>query len=245
MASARFSTAGDLIGDAAVELNLTRPTFIYASTDQNVVLLRALLNSSGKKLLRMRPWFGSTRQALITITAGDSGVYALPSDFISLSPQTLWNVSQPAPAAGPLTGPQWVEMMARTTGNAIVRVPWRIVGQTFEVWPQPVVTDAELLVEYLSRSWVKPATSVEPDSDAATAETDLVMLEAGMVQDLLKLRWKQAKGKDSTAELAEFEMSYAAAAGADPAPILDLNSRGGGERFIDGWNVPDTGWGLP
>jgi hypothetical protein len=241
MATSRWKAAKDLINDASVEVGLSAVVDPFASTDQNFILICRLLNSTGRKLAQ-RPKLALVKEATMTVAALDTGLYSLPDDFVSFVDQSAFDRTGMRPIALPTSSQEWQRLRAWNTASTLwIRA--RVVGGQFEVFELPAVGTV-IAVEYVSRAWVLPATSSEPDADACTATTDVVMFEPDLVVSALKLRWKQSKGKDSTAELAEFEMALDAAESVGPSPVLDLAGSHAGERFLDETNIPDTGFGM-
>ena len=243
MATTRFATAGVIIGDAAVELNLARPSDPYTSTDQNIILLRSLLNTGGNQLLHDYPWLGMVREASLTITPGDSGAYSLPDDFLELIDQTTYDRGTRWQADGPYSSQGWQHLKAQGA-TATVSVPFRIVGDTWQTYPQPVVAAATLAMEYRSRAWVRPAVSVAPDADTCTAASDVVMFDPLLVKRLLQVQWKRRKGYDSTAEQADFDHAMEGArSAATPGRVLSMCGPQRMVKGLNGSNYPDSGWG--
>lgn len=240
MAITRWKTAGEIINLAAPELGIPVTGDPLASADQNVVLLSALLNSTGQYLTRrLRP----ISEATLTIAADDTGFYSLPDDFVGMVDQSGWDRTRIRPLSGPLSSQEWQAVKARNvSGTQYAR--FRIVADQMELaTPLPAVGTV-LALEYITRAWVQSVGATSRDKDAATLSTDTVLYDPLLMTRALKYHWRAERGFDSTKALSEYEDMLAMALSDGPAAVLDLNGRAGTERFLGFDNLPDTGYGT-
>ncbi len=245
MATSRWQTAGTLINSAAVECQLNSVVDPFASTDTNFKLFVALLNSWGMEMAQHTPPLQSLlREATLTMSPGDSGVYSLPDDWISPVDQTTWDTAAHWPANFPISDQGWAMLKGIGFAGLSIGVPARIKGNNFETWPQPVTAAASLTLEYVSRAWVQTAAASSPDADSATSFTDKVLYEPLLVIRALKYHWKGEKGKDVTKAKDDYDTALSMAESAGPAPLLNMAGGGLGPHFIDEMNLPITGWGT-
>jgi hypothetical protein len=222
MTTSRYWTAQQVIDQAAIELGLGAPgSGIYSSTDANAILLRSLLNTAGQELALMHEWPALVKEHTITCAGGDTGYYSLPTDFAGMSDaETAWDRSAIFPM-DPLTGADWQWLQA--DGNPMTWVQYRIVNDQFWTSPTPPDAGTVLAFEYRSRYWARATASASPDKATCTVSTDVVYFEPVLIVSLLKLRFQQARGYDTTGSLLEFERRYDAAASAHiAAPTLSL-----------------------
>lgn len=245
-----FQTVGPLVARAAIQCNLfslSRSGVLaydpFTSTDAEVLRLLEHLDALGMDLAS-EVQAHLHREFTIT-TAGSATSYAMPADFVELVPDSLWNRGQSTKLLGPAT-PQRAQSLKAWTVSQQVRIDFRLQGNllTFPVAPADGLTIAG---EYVSRNWIQTAGSgTGPDADHVTAATDYVRFDPTLVVLGLRYRWLSSKGYPQAAlALAEYEKRLEWAKGTiGSAPVLDLGGgSGGGFRFIDSSNVPDTGYG--
>jgi hypothetical protein len=234
-------TAGAIVNSVAVECGLDEAVDPFASVDRSMKQLCALLVSCGQELVLMQNWPQLVRECTVTLQNGED-VYSLPDDFRSMLDQTGWSRTSQWPMLGPASPQEWQYLQAWT--QSVTRVTFRMAQQQLWVNPVPSSTGEILAFEYISRNWCASSGSVTADLDRPSSSDDLILLESIMVKRLLKLKFLAAKGMDTTMAAQEWTIAYEGACSASvAAPVLRLDGRGSCERFIDGWNVSDTGYG--
>jgi hypothetical protein len=238
---AHFDTAHNIVNSAALELGQisTAVADVFASTDANVVQLIAFLNRVGKGLCRARPWTHLTKEFEIEAEPLVEN-YELPADFERMLAETFWdrtNVRQMGPA---ISARAWQTLKART--NSGISYYYRTRGNY--LWLTPIPAAADLLyLEYQSNYWVRPFGQTTPTLREATLVTDTVWFDEALMVAAVKLMWLRTKGEDYSAAQAEYDATYASAAGADgPTPILNA-TQCAAPPLIDESNLPETGYG--
>lgn len=252
---ARYETAQQCIFQAALECGLTAlgpspGTNPYTNSDVGIVQMVGLLNSCGRELMTMREWQRMVVSFSLTVALGDTGNYPLPADYQRHIDQTDWNPTNRLPLGGPLTPQDWTYLTNTNLASSTIYISFREKDGLFSILPQPPT--ASLLVgqvitfEYISRYWV--ATSAAPTvlaKDAPNAPDDILLFDPILIQKLLKLRFKEAKGFDTTSASQQFNNALMSFGGQDKsAPILSA-ARSRGFPYIDDRNVPETNYGLP
>jgi hypothetical protein len=232
-------TAGQIINMAAVEIGLSETSDPYASTDAAFIQLRTLLKSAGHELMQSRAWQVLVRECTVT-GDGTTDTFALPADFLRMKDQSGWNRTTRYPMQS-VSAQQWQSLHA-WAGTFSITTLFRMQQGRLVFYEAPA-SAADLRFEYVSRYWVASSGAAAADQYAPSAAGDTVMFEPLMVTRLLKAKYLQAKGFDSTGAFAEYAQAYESAAGLEPAPVLSLSGGHSGFRFIDGFNVPDTGFG--
>lgn len=240
------TTATNILNDAAVELGLAAVTDPVANTDQAYVQLLYLLNSAGRRLLRMYQWERLVADHTITTTALDTGEYALPADFGYMIPQTGWEQNDNVPLIGPLSAQDWTYLRGRDLVDQTIYASFRLQKGVFTIYPNdPVPAGLEITFEYISNQWVL-------DTDGTTrkagvvAGTDTVLYDRTLITQLLKALWLDSKSFDSTRVWAGFNELFEAFTGQEKsAPILNAGF-GRGRLFPllhPLYNTPDSGYG--
>lgn len=237
-----FTTADNIINDAAVELGLKTAdiTDPWASTDQNIIQLIRLLKRVGRFLVRARDWSHLTREYTFP-TVASTPSYALPTGFSRVKDATAWNRTTYMPLGGPANGVQWQMMKATTSAGTVIR-PFRVFGNLLYLYPTPTAAE-NIYYEYVTNYWVMPTGQTTPTTSAPTAITDTLWFDESLLVSGLKLAFLRAKGFPTDGAQAEFNDCYAAAAGGDgSAPSLSMGNPKG-FRLLDLDNVSDTGYG--
>lgn len=148
-----FTTAGDIINEAAVEIGLSAVPDPYTSTDPNFVQLRQLLKSLGREIVHARRWTILRRERAFTTVAGQA-IYPLPADFHEMLPQTWWNRTNRLPVGGPLSPQEWQYLKARLVG-VVFNVLFRPMQNVIELYPSNTPAGYDIVYEYQSEWWVK------------------------------------------------------------------------------------------
>jgi hypothetical protein len=227
-------TAGQILNMAAIELGLAESADPYASTDASVVQLRTLLKSAGMEISQHRDWKVLEKEATIT-GDGTTTAFSLPADFLRMKDGTGWSRTATLPLS--LVGSQaWQALRARSVSGTVT-VHYRIQQGQMVFFEAPALA-ATLAYEYLSRYWVASDGSASSDAFFPSATGDKVLLEPLMVTRLVKAKWLQAKGFDSTGAFAEYQQALSDAGNLEPAATLSLNGGGCGDRLVDGMNWP-------
>jgi len=245
---ARYETAAQCISQAALECGLIAPTNPYAASgvDPAITQMAGLLNSCGRELLTMREWQRMIISYSLTVVFGDTGFYNLPADYQRHIDQTDWNPSNRLPLGGPLTAQDYTYLLATNLASSTIYISFREKDGQFVILPQPPPVGQVITFEYISRYWVcatgAPTTLAK---DAPTAPDDILMFDPLLIQKLLKLRFKEAKGFDTSAASEQFNNVIMSFGGQDKsAPVLSA-ARSRGFPYLDDRNVPETNYGLP
>lgn len=246
----RFDEAGDIVNAAAAEVGLTPVSDPYTETDAAFVQLRNILSSAGRELLGLHQWQRFVKTHTITTNVPpDTGNYDLPDDFGYLIDQTGWSPvsgGSGLPLGGPLSEQDWTYLVNTNLASSTIYVSFKMAQGQFQVLPQPPPDNVIINFEYISRYWVAAAGAPTVlVADKPTASDDIIMFEPILITKLLKLRYLEAKGFDTTAAVGQFLAMMQSWTGKDTnAPILNTARM----RMFPylGWrNIPETNYGLP
>lgn len=241
---ARWDEAGDIINDAAVEVGLTAVADPFASTDAAFVQLCRLLTTSGRELLGIHQWQKFVSEHSITTDALDTGKYELPTDFLYMIDQTGWTPTNRLPMGGPLSAQDWSFIVGSSWNQYTIYVSFREADGQLWIQPNdPVPDDIEITFEYITNNWAE--TSGGTAINRVTASDDIVYFPPMLIMRLLKLRFLEAKGFDTTAALGQYNTALATWIPKDKsAPVLSMSNR----RlfpYLDWRNIPETNFGPP
>lgn len=241
MATTRWPTALTVLNQAASELGQTESSDPYAESGAFWVQLRALLNRAGKHLVKLREWPQLVKQYTFPTVSGTTA-YDLPADFASMIDQSGWNQTDENELKGPISPQRW-EYLDASGITPTISIEFRQAQGKLWVFDPP--NAQTIAFEYQGRAWVVPTGQTAPANDTATAITDAIWFDELLIVALLVLFWREAKEEDTTIALARFkeELDLASAASTG-GRVLDLGGSAPDFHFIDGSNVPDTGYGL-
>jgi hypothetical protein len=247
----RYQSAGDLINRTAVSVGLNAEPDPFYSVDPAFLQLIELANQLGETLLHLNHWEFLERAASFTTAPGDTGNYDLPLDFGYMMDQTQWQKGVPG-AAYPLLGPASSQMWSYLTASQLYNVTlyawFRQNEGKLQLFPQPPPPDIPIQYQYISRNWVQDGASAPPDlvyKSSVSQASDVVQYDPILFIKGLKLAFLEAKGFDSSKAQDDYLITFDAIAGHDkPAPVLSLTGGMGGYRFLNGANVPETGFGM-
>jgi hypothetical protein len=238
-----YSTVGPLIARVATQVGiasinpLNKGAFdAFASVDPNIVQLLELLNTLGPELTAKVS--AHLRNEVTFVTAGSALSWLMPDDFVSIVPETAWDMTGARPMFGSVSAQQYATLKASASTGIVTNIPYRIQGNRL-VFPVAPSNGLTITIEYISSNWIQTAASITgPDAQEATANTDYVLFDPTLVMLGLRCKFLEAKGKDTTLAYTAFadriEWFQAKVGGSQ---ILALDGGGGNS---DGVNVPES-----
>lgn len=247
---ARYETAGDIINMVAAEVGLVPVTNPFVSTDPSFVQLTYLLTSAGRELLGSHQWQRFVKvHTITTVVPPDTGNYDLPADFGWIIDQTGWSPTAGGaglPLGGPLSEQDWAYLVNTNLAASTIYISFKQADGQFQVLPQPPPDNTIINFEYMSRWWVAVAADpAVPAQDSVESSDDVVLFEPILIIKLLKLRFLEAKGFDTTAAVSQFANVFSQWTGKDTTtPTLNA-ARVRTFPYLGWRNVPETNYGLP
>jgi hypothetical protein len=236
----RLDTAGNILNDALVELGLIAAPLAdpYASSDPNVVVMRAHLKALGRSLIKKYHWTHHQKPHTFDTEDGLES-YALPTGYASMANQTHWNRSTSQPLAGPM-GPEGWQVLKSSNAGSTISYYFR-VQQNF-LFLHPVPSSVQTIsYEYRRAYWVAPSGQPEPTTETPTASTDTLWFDGDMLSRGLKWKFRTGKRLDASVEWNDYKEALEEAMGNDgAAPVIDLAA---GARVLRPPMLPETGWG--
>ena len=166
--------------------------------------------------------------------------YDLPSGFDRMVPDTNWDRTDYWRNIGPKSSQewQWLQGGVISTGP---RERFRIYGDKLRFFPAPTAA-LNIAFEYVSNFTVIASGGTTATKAAFTVDTDTCIFRDELIVKALKYHWKQAKGLDYGAELAEYADALSRAKAQDePVGIQSLAPRFA-QELIGPWSVPDGNW---
>lgn len=250
----RFETAKDAIDTALAECGIPPPENPFQSQDDATRQMTVLLTSVGRQLSKLYEWQALQKEHVIVTAENDTGKYDLPANFDRMIDQTGWSRDQRVPLPGSVNGQTWQYLKGRNLVSSTIYMIFRNVDNQFWVYPQPpdapVPYPLTIAFEYMSRNWVIEADSVgggnQTYTDKVAASGDLILYDPILVSRFLKLRFKEARGIESTGAQNEFLQMFAQTTGQDVAgESLNVANMSQPYPYLDMWrNTPDSGYGA-
>lgn len=208
---------------------------VSSSTDPNMKQAMALANKALQSLCFSKDW-----PILIVpyefTTVGGQATYPLPADFHHMIVHTLWDKTAYYQLRGNLQPREWIPYQL---GLIPVKTGFRIFPRTreFTIVPTPVGVD-NMVFEYYTKNLVRPATGA--DQTIYTLDSDQAILDETLVELALSWRWRQKKGLDFSAEIAEYEGTLAQRYAQNLAlPDIPVGSTPTGDPLTDGYLGPN------
>lgn len=233
-----YDTVANVVSQVAVQCGLGTVADVFASTDGNLVQLRGLLTTVGRRLVLRYPWLQTVKEHTFATTTDTS--YTLPSDFQSMVDQTGWNRTEDHRFI-PATAQQWQYLKALDSTITIQTV-FRPQHLTLDI--HSPVSGCTVAFEYRSNLWVALTGSTSPTKNAPTLNTDVIILEAELIKAALKAEFLGDKGFDATKAMADLGMMLddVQSANVGAAPVLNIGGRQA--DFLEMPSSPATGLGL-
>lgn len=238
-----------IIEDVTDELGLPQPSAVIAATDQTTRGLLRMATRAGRELRDashpLGGWTILNMEHTFT-TVASQAEYTLPSDFRRLINETAWDRDSFWRMRGGLSPQEWQAVKSGLAISPALRLRWRIKRgaststKVFNVDPTPTATGENLVFEYTSTDWVRN-TADTATQDGWVADTDVALLEEGLITMGVIWRFLRARGLAFATQLAEYEREVEQAIARDGgAPTLHTARRPFGLPI---GNVPETGFG--
>ena len=169
-------------------------------------------------------------------------LFAPPSDFDSQINRTHWDKSKHWEMLGPSTPQQreWLRSGYISTGP---RIRYWYIGGFFMIWP-PLGVEDSLSYEYRSKWWIYATGATSVSKQLFTVDTDTTIWPDALMRAMIRLKYLEAKGMDTTAALRSFNQQRDMAIANDGgSPTLSMNPRP--SSVLIGWeNIPDSNYGT-
>lgn len=169
-------------------------------------------------------------------------LFTPPSDFDRLVPRTQWDKSKHWEMLGPSTPQQreWLRSGYISTGP---RIRFWQMGGYFQIWPALGTTES-LAYEYQSKNWVLATGAASVSKQTFTVDTDTAMYPDALMYALIKLKYWEIKGFDTTAAYRDYLMQLDLAKSQDQASAT-LSMAPRPSSVLIGWeNIPDSNYGT-
>lgn len=169
-------------------------------------------------------------------------LFTFDTDFDRAVDSTQWDKSKHWQMIGPQTAQQR-ELLRSGYISTGPRIQFWPLGGLFQIWP-PLGASEVMSYEYVSKWWILAASAVPaPTKQAYTADTDTAIFPDPLMRALIKLKYFEVKGFDTTALYRDYQMQLDLAKAHDAgSPNLSMAPRIGSVLLSWG-NIPDSGYG--
>lgn len=235
----------ELVQQAANELAIPEPTQLVGVTDDQAKQLLALANREGKEFsarANSRGGWQELHKEYSFTTVSGQNAYALPSDFLYFVQRTFWDNAYKWELIGPISAQEKQVLRYGVVASGPRRKFYVRDNQMF-LDPTPSASGQLIAYDYFSSAWCQSAGGTaqsrwQADSDTYKLDEDCFILG-------LKWRFLRSKGLDYGQEKQDYDDECQQVMSRDGgARDLPLGGATYGARFIDGANVPETGFGA-
>ena len=238
-------SAIDILNRVAVEVGLDSVADPYSSSEQHFKQLRFLLQTCGEELALAYPWEFLNEEHQITTLSTDTGNYTLPTDFHYMIPQTGWERANNVPLGGPLNAQDWTYLLGRDLVSQTIYASFRLKDGQFSVFPQPPPNGLDINFEYQRRTWVADGAAPTTHKADVTTGADKPLFDRTLITRMLKMKWLESKGFDTTKAQDDFNQVFGFLTGKDQSgEILNAGLSSSQMPYLDSrYNLPDSGFG--
>jgi len=237
-----YATILKIVQDALVSMNQTSPAGVYDSQDGNAVMMGSLANQVGPLLTDIYSW----QQFNATFTVTGNGIttdFPLPSGLSRFIGNTGWSVTNRRPVQ--IVSDSEAAAVAAWIGNTPFLSPaCRVVDDVMRFVSAPANLES-ITFQYVSRNWVLDADTVT-EKEELTANLDKPRHDSLLFTFALKLKWAQVRGLASAQFQQDFNDRFSQITTRNQMAntlVIGGGVRAGATRFLNGGNVPDTGFG--
>lgn len=232
--------------DVADITGIIRPNTIIGNTDETSKRLLAAANETLFSLGRAHDWLELVTEHTFTTVASTED-YTLPSDFLHLVNQTLWDRTNFEELRGPLSPQQWQEYKSSILASTVTT--WKkyrirnVSGATrFSIHPIPDAADS-LVFEYVSKNFCE--TSGGTGQARWAADSDVGVVDEYLLYLGIKWRMRKSLGMSYDEEREEYDNELDQAKSRNGgAPVLPLDVSAHYDLIDPYRNVKDTGFGT-
>lgn len=237
----RYETAKTILDRTLRSMGLPVPVSYVGSTDALAIQVLELLTEGGRELATTGNWQMFQRTWTFSTTPPTLN-YDIPQDVRELLPSTGWNLTARVPLIGPISPQQWALLEARQLGGTTLYM--QFVPEQDQLQFYFVPSDVQnISIKYVGRGWVRDDATSTTYRDYIDNDNDIILYDSNLMQMMVKLKWRENKGFDTTRQQKNFD-DYLAVVKAKDCVSPDLNiSRQNRYPYLGMFNLPDTGYG--
>jgi hypothetical protein len=190
-----------LVQEFCGKKTLPVPGAVVGSTDTGIVQIRYILAEAVRELAEFSWQEQVVEKTFTSIAAENQGAVTtlLGADFVSIIPETFWDLNEARPITGPVNDTQWAAMKAIPITGPINY--WRIIGNQLRIFPI-MSAGHSLRLSYTSKYSILSAGGTLKES--ITADDDTFLIPDLLIARSLDYRWKRQKGEPWEADYNDF-----------------------------------------
>lgn len=231
------------VQQASLQMSMPPPAGVYDSLDENALLMGSVVNLAGIMIGEAFEWQQLRKTFSIT---GDAvrTAWDLPADFSRFVDDTGWSQAMRRPIIV-LNPVQWATVKSWMSSSFTINPACRILADQLAFITAPANGEV-ITFEYLDANWVIDADVVTTYKQKATKNGDMPRFDWLLMVLAIKVKWLEQKGMNTAGAQSDFNDRLQQLTQRDKmGQVLTLSGPvPGGMRYLDGANVPDTGFGL-
>ncbi len=236
----------DMAKQVCLKVNVDPPTALAGSTQALSQRIIALIYDEARFLRNQKVFPQQRRPGNLTTVSGDS-TYALPADFWSWVPDTVYNSNLKRPM-NYITPAQYYNQQYGVQN--LTYPSYRIFGADFNnlsangqlnIQPTPTTNGEVYYYEYVTRFMFSNST-FSNQFEVINADTDYCLFDDDLMLKGLEWRFRESKGMDYAEQKAEHDKMVANAVSRWTGSTTGTF----GNRQCDGprYTIPDGSWPL-
>jgi len=200
-----------IIRKSAAVCNITVPSSVVSSVDDNIKQMMVLAQMEGEETSSSFDW-RNLKTAMSIAGDGVTAQFLLPPDFDRFAPG-MPLVSSAYPR-WPLVGPVDDDTLLRLKSIGVLSpVPcWRLVGGAIEFWPAPAA-GTTITSEYRSSAWILSGVDGTTRQPEFLSDSDISLVPERVIMLGVVWRWKAAKGLEYAEDFRSWSNARDLAAG--------------------------------
>lgn len=238
-----YRTVLQEVQSACRMLSIPVPTGVYDGADENARLMGEYANLAGEMVLMAPPQPWQQFRADWTITGdGVRKSFTVPEDYSSLVNNTGWSHATRRPVYL-ASAEQWAYIQAWVSQFTVNPV-FRLRNNAFEFYTAPASGET-ITFEYGGKNWCTDADDPLKTKAFCDKNGDVPRFDWLLFTLALKIKWREAKGFDTAADVKDFTDRMSQVQQKDqPGQVLSISGGGGfPDPLISGANLPITGYG--
>ena len=230
------------VQDACTQLNLQKPTGVYDTLDQNAIFMGSAINLIGPMLQDSFAW-QQFRFKFDCIGDNLRAAYDLPAGFSRFIDNTGWSNANRRPVII-INAQNWAASKSWVSNGFFINPACRIFNDQLVFFTPPAVGET-ISFEYISRNWVIDADNITLLKNRCSKNGDTPMHDDRLIMLGLKVKWLENKGMNTSGPQQDFNERFSELTARNQmAQVLSLNGGSGGFRYLNGANMPNTGYGM-
>lgn len=232
-----------LVQSFCTRTGLPSPSFVVASTDAQIIQIRALLEEVCEDICSRWVWTALTEEATFTTLAQeDQGALSslAPKGFVRILNETIFDRTLRLPIYGPMGASKWQALKALPTTGPFYK--YRIRGGKVIFNPLPPAGHL-CAFEYTSNQIALSSDGLTQRT-YPTADDDTFVLDSKYLMAGLRWKWKAEKGLPYAEEFTRYENMVNDENGRDGTkPVINMGSDS--QTAFPGIFVSPGNWNLP